>query len=249
MAVGKKLVAYVTTGFPNKNFTIDLAFSLKEAGVDLLELGIPFSDPVADGPVIEAANLTALKNGFKIADLLEVSKEIAPKIDTLWMGYFNPFYHKGLDFFLDKAKEYGISGFIIPDLPHEEGRAYRQMFDEKDIALVDFVAPTDSKERIAAIVKNSKKFIYMVAYAGITGADKSESLEQVISAVRENTDTPLYIGFGVNEKTAKEKAKGVDGVIVGSAFVKILLQEDLTNSQKIANISALARSIKEMINE
>ena len=245
----KKLVAYITTGFPDKNFTVDLALSLKEAGVDSLELGIPFSDPVADGPVIEAANLAALQNGFKITDLLEVSEKIAPEIDVLWMGYFNPFYHKGLDFFLTKAKEYGVSGFIIPDLPHEEGRAYRQMFDEKDIALIDFVAPTDSKERIATIVKDAKKFIYMVAYAGITGANKSESLDSIISAVRENTNTPLYIGFGVNEKTAKEKAKGVDGVIVGSAFVKILLQEDLTNSQKIANISALARSIKEMINE
>ena len=245
----KKLVAYITTGFPDKSFTVDLALSLKEAGVDSLELGIPFSDPVADGPVIEAANLSALQNGFKIADLLEVSEKIAPEIDTLWMGYFNPFYHKGLDFFLTKAKEYGVSGFIIPDLPHEEGRAYRQMFDEKDIALIDFVAPTDSKERIATIVKDAKKFIYMVAYAGITGADKSESLDSIISAVRENTDTPLYIGFGVNEKTAKEKAKGVDGVIVGSAFVKILLQEDLTNSQKIDNISTLARSIKELINE
>jgi len=245
----KKLVAYITTGFPDKNFTVDLALSLKEAGVDSLELGIPFSDPVADGPVIEAANLAALQNGFKITDLLEVSEKIAPEIDVLWMGYFNPFYHKGLDFFLTKAKEYGVSGFIIPDLPHEEGRAYRQMFDEKDIALIDFVAPTDSKERIATIVKEAKKFIYMVAYAGITGSDKSESLDSIISAVRENTNTPLYIGFGVNEKTAKEKAKGVDGVIVGSAFVKILLQEDLTNSQKIANISVLARSIKEMINE
>jgi len=245
----KKLVAYITTGFPDKNFTVDLALSLKEAGVDSLELGIPFSDPVADGPVIEAANSKALQNGFKIVDLLEVSEKIAPKIDTLWMGYFNPFYHKGLDFFLTKAKGYGVSGFIIPDLPYEEGKAYRQMFDEKEIALIDFVAPTDPKERIATIVKDAKKFIYMVAYAGITGADKSESLDLIVSAVRENTDTPLYIGFGVNEKTAKEKAKGVDGVIVGSAFVKILFQEDLTNSQKIDNITLLARSIKEMINE
>ena len=245
----KKLVAYITTGFPNKNFTVDLALSLKEAGVDLLELGIPFSDPVADGRVIEAANSKALQNGFKMVDLFEVSKKIAAEIETLWMGYFNPFYHKGLDFFLTKAKEYGVSGFIIPDLPYEEGKAYRQMFDEKEIALIDFIAPTDSKERIATIVKESKKFIYMVAYAGITGANKSESLDSIISAVRENTDTPLYIGFGVNEKTAKKKAKGVDGVIVGSAFVKILFQEDLTNSQKIDNITLLARSIKEMINE
>ncbi len=245
----KKLVAYITTGYPDKAFTVDLALALKEAGVDSLELGIPFSDPVADGPVIEAANLFALQRGFKIADLLEVSEKVAPHIDTLWMGYFNPFYHKGLDFFLDRAKEYGVSGFIIPDLPHEEGAAYRPMFDEKDIALIEFVAPTDPAERIAKIVKNAKKFIYMVAYAGITGSSKSESLEPTIEAVRAHTDTPLYIGFGVNEKTAKEKAKGVDGVIVGSAFVKILLKENLTNKEKIDKISTLARRIKETINE
>ncbi len=245
----KKLVAYITTGYPDKNFTVDLALSLKEAGVDSLELGIPFSDPVADGPVIEAANLFALQNGFKIADLLEVSEKIAPKIDTLWMGYFNPFYHRGVDYFLQKAEDFGVSGFIIPDLPHEEAAAYRSSFDEKGVALIDFVAPTDSRERIAEIVKDAKKFIYMVAYAGITGSNKSESLEPVIEAVREHTDTPLYIGFGVDENTAKEKAKLVDGVIVGSAFVRILLKENLTNSQKIDKISTLARSIKEKINE
>ncbi|WP_457594190.1 tryptophan synthase subunit alpha [Hydrogenimonas sp.] len=245
----KKLVAYITTGYPDKNFTVDLALALKEAGVDSLELGIPFSDPVADGPVIEAANLLALQNGFKIADLLEVSAQIAPKIDTLWMGYFNPFYHRGVDFFLNKAEAFGVSGFIIPDLPHEEAATYKEAFNEKGIALVEFVAPTDSPERIAEIVKDAKKFIYMVAYAGITGSDRSESLEPVIEAVRAHTDTPLYIGFGVDEKSAKEKAKGVDGVIVGSAFVRILLKENLTNSQKIDKISTLARSIKEQINE
>ena len=245
----KKLVAYITTGYPDKYFTVDLALALREAGVDSLELGIPFSDPVADGPVIEAANLFALQKGFKMADLLEVSQKIAPAIDTLWMGYFNPFYHRGIDFFLDKAQAYGVSGFIIPDLPHEEGQAYKTQFDEKGVALIEFVAPTDPEERIAKIVKDARKFIYMVAYAGITGAENSESLEPVIEAVREHTDTPLYIGFGVNEKTAKEKARGVDGVIVGSAFVKILLKENLTNTQKIDKISTLARSIKEQINE
>ncbi len=248
MNILKNLVAYITTGYPDKNFTIDLAHSLKEAGVDSLELGIPFSDPVADGPVIEAANLFALRNGFRISDLFEVSEKIAPVIDTLWMGYFNPFYHKGIDHFLNRAKELGVSGFIIPDLPHEEAAAYKEAFDEKDVALIEFVAPTDTPERIAKIVKDSKKFIYMVAYAGITGADRSESLEPIIETVREHTDTPLYIGFGVDEKTAKQKARGVDGVIVGSAFVRILLKENLTNSQKIDKISTLARSIKDQIN-
>jgi len=244
----KHLVAYITTGFPDKAFTVDLALALKEAGVDSLELGVPFSDPVADGPVIEAANLRALRGGFRMRDLLEVTEAITPHIDTLWMGYFNPFYHRGMRKVLAEAAERHVSGMIIPDLPHEEGEAYKSLFDENGVALIEFVAPTDSKERIGKIVTGAKKFIYMVAYAGITGADKSESLEPVIEAVREHTDTPLYIGFGVNEKTAKEKAKGVDGVIVGSAFVDILLKENLTNTQKIANIATLARSIKEAIN-
>jgi tryptophan synthase alpha chain len=244
----KKLVAYITSAYPDKNFTIDLALAMKEAGVDSLELGIPFSDPVADGPVIEEANVRALQKGFRFADVLEISAAIAPKIDTLWMGYFNPFYHRGMEKVLDEAKELGVSGFIIPDLPYEEALAYKPLFDEKEMALIDFVAPTDTKERIAKILKNAKKFVYLVAYAGITGAQKSEDLAPVIEAVREVTDTPLYVGFGVNEKTAKEKAKDVDGVIVGSAFIKILLDEDLTNTQKIARIAELSAKIKELIN-
>jgi tryptophan synthase alpha chain len=245
----KKLVAYITAGFPSKSFSVDLALSLKEAGVDLLELGIPFSDPVADGPVIEQANLKALQNGFKIEDLFDISKQIGNEVDTLWMGYFNPFYHKGMDFFADKAKEYGVNGFIIPDLPHEEAKAYTKMVKERDISLISFVAPTDSSERINKVVKNSSKFIYLVAYAGITGSGISEDLSETIISIRKSTDTPVYIGFGVDEKTAKEKVQGVDGVIVGSAFVKILLNDTLNNSQKIEKISNLARVIKESINE
>ncbi len=127
----KKLVAYITAGFPDNSFTVDLALSLKEAGVDSLELGIPFSDPVADGPIIEQANLMALQNGFKVEQLFDISKEISKEIDTLWMGYFNPFYHRGMDFFADRANEYGVRGFIIPDLPHEESSIYTKELEKK----------------------------------------------------------------------------------------------------------------------
>jgi len=238
----KKLVAYLTTAFPDKNFTIDAVLALKEAGVDKIELGIPFSDPVADGPVIEKANLIALQNGFKIDNVFEVSKEIGDKIDTYWMGYFNSFYHKGYDFMVNKAKETNIKGFIIPDLPYEETIIYKNKFP-----LISFVAPTDSKERIATILKDSQEFIYMVAYAGITGMGKKEDLNEVISNIREISQTPLYIGFGVNEQTAREKAQNVDGVIVGSAFIKVLLEND-TYSNKISKISKIAKNIKESIN-
>jgi tryptophan synthase alpha chain len=244
----KKLVAYITCAYPDENFTEDLILSLKDSGVDFVEIGIPFSDPVADGPTIEEANLKALNNGFKMENLFNVSKKVGKEINTLWMGYFNPFYKKGLDFCIKKAEKYDIKGFIIPDLPHEESKSYKKRFDNSPVSFIDFVAPTDSKKRIGTITKNSKEFIYLVAYAGITGSGKSEDLTNVIENIREFSNTDIFLGFGVNEKTAKEKAKSVDGVIVGSAFIKILLNEHLTNSQKIDNISKLALLIKNEIN-
>ena len=244
----KNLVAYITTGYPSLEFTVDMALALGEAGVDTLELGMPFSDPVADGPVIEKANLKALQNGFKLEHLFDASKQIAPHIDTLWMGYFNPFYHKGMEFFIDKAKESGVNGFIIPDLPFEEATRYKPSIEKAGLNLIDFIAPTDSEARIKQIVTDAKKFIYLVAYAGITGAGKSEDLQPIITSIKKHSQTPVYVGFGVDQNTAKEKAKGVDGVIVGSAFVKVLLDESLNSSQKITQISSIAKEIKEKIN-
>jgi len=245
----KKLVGYITASLPSNSFTIDLAFNLKEAGVDTLELGIPFSDPVADGPVIEKANLIALNNGFKLKDLFEISSKIGNDIDTLWMGYMNPFYHYGIEKFLQKATEYNIQGTIIPDLPFEMAQNYENLFTKYNKANISFVAPTDSEERIKELVINAKKFIYMVAYAGITGSGQSEDLSIIIKNVRKYSKTPLFIGFGVDEKTCKEKAKDVDGVIVGSAFVKYIIDDSLSNDEKIKKISTIAKEIKEKINE
>ncbi|QCT94516.1 tryptophan synthase subunit alpha [Caminibacter mediatlanticus TB-2] len=239
----KKLIAYITTAYPDKEFTIDLIHSLKENGVDGIELGIPFSDPVADGEIIQEVNKRALQNGYKINDTFYVSEKTGNIIDTYWMGYFNNFYHKGYDFMIEKAKEYNIKGFIIPDLPYEEAIEYENKFP-----LISFVAPTDSLDRIKTILQNPKEFIYLVAYAGITGSDKKEDLSNIIKYIKEIISTPLYIGFGVNENTAREKAKNVDGVIVGSTFVKVLL-EDISNTEKIKKISQKAKIIKESIND
>jgi len=244
----KKLVGFITASLPSNNFTVDLALSMQEAGVDTLELGIPFSDPVADGPVIEKASLIALQNGFKLTDLFDVTSKIAPHMDTLWMGYMNPFFHYGMENFLEKGKQFGVNGSIIPDLPYEEAKVYKDIFAKYDQSLIDFVAPTDSLDRIKTITSNSSKFIYMVAYAGITGSGAKEDLGQVIENVRNCTDTPLYIGFGVDEKTAKDKVKGVDGVIVGSTFVKHLIDDSLSNKEKIDRITQSAKNIKDIIN-
>ena len=244
----KNLVAYITSGYPEKSFSIDLALALGENGVDTLELGVPFSDPVADGPLIELANHKALELGFKFQDLLEISKEVAPKVDTLWMGYFNSFYQQNMHKLLPLAREIGINGLIIPDVPHEEALAYTNLFRNNDIANISFVAPTDSEQRIEQVVSDAQKFIYMVAYAGITGSGQAEDLQPFLSSIKRHTQTPVYVGFGVNAKTAKDKVKGADGVIVGSAFVDILLKENLNYSQKIKECSELAQIIKNEIN-
>ena len=245
----KQLVGFLTPCIPDKHFTIDLSLSMKESGLDILELGIPFSDPVADGEVIEKASLKALKQShFNMEDLFDISLEITPHIDTLWMGYMNPFYHKGMEYFLDKATKLKVSGMIIPDLPYEEGLRYKTLFQKYNKTLIDFIAPTTDKQRISKIVSDSSKFIYLVAYAGITGANKEENLDETISNIKEFCKTPIYIGFGVNEKTAKDRSKNVDGVIVGSAFIKVLLDDKYTKTNKIKIISKMVKNIKEQIN-
>ncbi len=244
----KKLVAYITSGYPEKSFTIDLGLALGQSGVDSLELGVPFSDPVADGPLIEKANHKSLELGFKFKHLLEISKEIAPKVDTLWMGYFNTFYQQDMNKLIPLAKELGVSGLIIPDLPYEETLAFKDLFDTNGVNNICFVAPTDTQERIKEIATDAKKFIYMVAYTGITGSGVSEDLQPFIHSIKKYSQTPVFVGFGVNAKTAKDKAHGADGVIVGSAFVEILLREDLSYQQKIAQCCELAKIIKNSIN-
>jgi len=244
----KKLVAFITSGYPEKSFSIDLSLALGENGVDTLELGVPFSDPVADGPLIEKANHKALDLGFKFEHLLDISKEVAPKVDTLWMGYFNSFYQQNMDKLIPLASEIGVNGLIIPDLPHEEALLYSKLFKSNDMANISFVAPTDSEARIKEVVSDAQKFIYMVAYTGITGSGKAEDLQPFLSSIKKYTQTPVYVGFGVNAKTAKDKVVGADGVIVGSAFIDILLQESKNYTQKIKECSELAKIIKNEIN-
>ena len=244
----KRLVAYITTAFPEKNFTKDLVETLTQNGVDTIELGIPFSDPVADGPLIEQANQMTLQKGFRFKDLLDISKEVANDHDILWMGYFNSFYQQKLEKLLPLAKEIGVNGCIIPDLPYEETLQYQALFEKNGLANISFVAPTDPEERIATITKNAKKFIYMVAYTGITGSGKNEDLRPFIENIKKYSSTPVFVGFGVNAQTARQKAAHSDGVIVGSAFIKILLDESRSLEARRKACGELARIVKDEIN-
>jgi tryptophan synthase alpha chain len=250
----KKLVAYLTTGYPDKQFTTDLVLSLRENGTDKIELGVPFSDPVADGEIIEKANYRALEKNINLKDVLDVTKNIREKnsdLDIFLMGYFNSFYSFGTKKLILESQKNNISGLIIPDLPFEETNKYFKNL-ENNFSIIPFVAPTDSKERIKNILslseKNNSNFIYLVAYTGITGANKQEDLTETINHIREISNIPVYIGFGVNEKTAQEKAKNTDGVIVGSEFVRVLLDDSLSQIQKINKISQKSKNIKDLIN-
>lgn len=245
----KELVSFITCGFLGNEFTKDLGLALREAGSDRLELGIPFSDPVADGSLIEKAGQEALKAGFKRSDAFEVANTLSAHMPLYFMGYFNSFFSGGFDNFCQKAQDAGARGLIIPDLPFEESRKYTDIAHKHSLSNITWLAVTHSDDRVAKIASASEDFIYLVAFAGITGADKSEDLSGILASVRKYTDTKVFVGFGVNENTAKDRVKGADGVIVGSAFTKILLEEGLNNAQKIAKCAELARTIKAKINE
>lgn len=245
----KELVSFITCGFPDKEFTKELGLALKEAGSDRLELGIPFSDPVADGALIEKASLSAIKAGFKTVDAFEIASALSAQIPSYFMGYFNSFFSGGFKSFCEKAGNSAIKGFIIPDLPFEESQKYSAVMEANGLSSISFLAVTHADERIEKIAKASKDFIYLVAFAGITGADKSEDLAPILQKVKSVTDTKVFVGFGVNENTAKERAEGADGVIVGSAFTKILLEDSLSGSEKLSRCASLAKTIKAKINE
>ena len=164
------------------------------------------------------------------------------------MGYFNSFYQQDMDKLIPYAKELGVTGMIIPDLPYEEALNYKKLFNSNAISNINFIAPTDSENRIKEIVTNAQKFIYMVAYTGITGSGRAEDLQPFLTSIKKYTKTPVYVGFGVNAKTAKDKVKGADGVIVGSAFIEILLNDELNYTQKIKKCSELAQILKNEIN-
>jgi tryptophan synthase alpha chain len=164
------------------------------------------------------------------------------------MGYFNNFLSHGLIEFSQASRMSGTNGFIIPDLPLEEAKRYKSAWESFGIGTVSFAAVTDTKERLELIAKNANDFIYLVAFAGITGADKSEDLSETLKVLKANSDQSVFVGFGVNETTAKERAKGADGVIVGTALVKYLLDDTLSNSEKLVKMSECVRVIKGEIN-
>ena len=223
---------YFPLGYPDLDTSIDVIEALAKNGADLIEVGLSFSDPLADGPVIQHATQIALEKGITVKKSLEAVKELRKRgvdIPLVLMGYFNPMLAYGLEKFVRDAVEAGADGFIVPDLPMEESEEFRSAVvgtgSRPSLPLIQMLAPTTPPERMEMIARNAKGFIYLVSVTGITGERKSlaEGLGDLITQVRGHTSAPVCVGFGISTpEQAKEVGKMADGVIVGTACVRTI---------------------------
>ncbi len=241
-------VSFITAGFPDKAVFQESLIALDKAGSDVIEVGLPFSDPVADGPVIQLAAKQALDNGTTTAGSLEMVKEVRSEIKApiVAMTYYNPILRMGNERFASFASDSGISGVIIPDLPPEEADDWMAAARDNDldtIFLTSVTSPKSRKEMVAALTKG---FLYYVSMTGVTGSDLSlpkETLED-IKAMREISKAPVAVGFGISTpEQAATVAKVADGVIVGSALIRKLMEKDSPKDQ-VETVSKLATSLK-----
>jgi tryptophan synthase alpha chain len=218
----KQLIPYVTGGYPTKDGCVGLLDACAAGGADQIELGIPFSDPLADGPVIQATSHKALTGGVTTDDLLDVAQgfKAAP---LLFMTYINPVMQYGEKAFFDRAAKAGVKGVILPDVPPEEADAVTAASDASGVPIVFLVSPTCTDERIRKIDKLTKSWIYLVSLKGVTGASMKSDVPAFVRRVRKLTKRPLYVGFGIRTpEDAARVSEFADGVIVGSALLKII---------------------------
>ncbi|MFH1003523.1 MAG: tryptophan synthase subunit alpha [Chloroflexota bacterium] len=227
----KALIAYVTVGYPTVEATLRVVPLLAESGCDLVELGIPFSDPLADGATIQQASFRALQNGVTPRQCLEVARQLGQTVTVplVFMTYYNPVFHYGLETFCDACAGSGVSGLIIPDLPPDEGAALEGIARAKGIDLIYLLAPTSTDQRVKLVSAHSRGFIYLVSLAGVTGARASlpPQLADFVGRVRRVATQPLCVGFGISTpEQAAEVARLADGVIIGSRILQLMAGGD-----------------------
>ena len=218
------LIVYLTGGFPDPDVFVELALAVLEAGADVLEIGIPFSDPLLDGPVIQHSQGVALDRGVTPVDCLHFAQQIRARVDKplVFMGAYNPIFRYGPREFSRDAASAGVAGLVVPDLPLEESAELRAAADEHGLHLIQLVAPTSSEDRIGRICATASGFIYCVSVAGVTGAraDVVETARPLVDRARACTSLPVAVGFGIGEpRVARQVAGFADGVIVGSALI------------------------------
>lgn len=225
---GKAFIAFLTAGDPNIGKTEEYILTMAQAGADLIEIGIPFSDPIAEGPVIQKADIRALSAGTTTDRIFEMVSSLRKKtqIPLVFMTYLNPVFTYGYERFLLKCRETGIDGIIIPDLPFEEKHELSDLAKGYGVEIISLIAPT-SHERISMIAKEAEGFLYLVSSMGVTGmrSEITTDLSAMVESVRKVTDIPAAVGFGINTpEQAREISQAADGIIVGSAIVKLIEQ-------------------------
>lgn len=243
------LMPYFTLGFPDSQASLSVLESIAASGADLIELGVPFSDPLADGPTIQHSTQVALEHGASMAICLDLTAKIRARginQPLLLMGYFNPILAYGIERFVGEAAAAGADGFIIPDLPPEEASEIEAACQHHRLALVYLLAPTSTPERIAKVVGCSTGFIYLVSLTGVTGARQSlpADLEAFISRVRSFTDKPLAVGFGISTpEQAGNVGRLADGVIIGSALISTVEHADVPSIAAGQFVSGMRRAL------
>jgi len=223
----KALIAYLTVGYPDPDATRKAAVTLASNGADIIELGIPFSDPLADGTTIQRASHRALQNGVTLPACFETARQIRREIAAplVFMTYYNPVYNLGLYAFCRSCVEAGVNGLIVPDLPPEEGQELEEVTREHGLDLIYLLAPTSSEDRIRLVAELSEGFIYLVSVTGVTGARDTlpVNLEAFITRVRKVTRKPLCVGFGISTAEQAQHLAGMaDGVIIGSRIIQLM---------------------------
>ncbi len=223
---GKAFIPFLTAGDPSAELSVEYILAMERAGADLIEIGIPFSDPTAEGVVIQDANLRALKGGMTTDGVFEIVRKVRERsqVPLAFMTYANPVFHYGYDRFFAKCEEMGVDAIIVPDLPFEEKEEMEGPADAHHVALISMIAPT-SESRIQEIAREAKGFIYVVSSMGVTGvrSEIKTDLGAIVESIRKASDVPCAIGFGISTpEQAAAMAKVSDGVIVGSAIVKII---------------------------
>ncbi|NLJ88215.1 MAG: tryptophan synthase subunit alpha [Epulopiscium sp.] len=245
---GKAFIPFITAGDPSMETTINLVIEMANAGADIIELGIPFSDPVAEGPVIEEAHIRALSRGITTDIIFDGIEEIRKTCDVpiVIMTYANPIFTYGTKKFMKRCQEVGVAGVIVPDIPFEEREELLPFCRDYNVTMISMIAPT-SKERIRMIAKEAEGFIYCVSSLGVTGVRKSISneVEEMISLVKEEKDIPCAIGFGLSTpEQAAQMAKISDGIIVGSAIVQMIAEH---GDDCISHIFNYIKEMKKML--
>ena len=222
----KAFIGFLTAGDPTAEKTVEYILEMERAGADLIEIGIPFSDPTAEGVVIQDANIRALSGGMTTNGVFEIVKKVRKKsnIPLVFLTYINPVYKYGYENFFEECREVGIDGIIVPDVPFEEKHEIEDIANKYGVDIISLIAPT-SEDRIKKIAKEAKGFVYVVSSMGVTGvrSEIKTDIRKMVQSIKEVTDVPCAVGFGINNpKQAREISEVADGVIVGSAIVKII---------------------------